>query len=171
MKRNPVKFFEYLQRTCEHRREKTCLFKKKNEDACNIEKCPMMPRTENKSLLNPACELLRELNLDFIHMQRTGTSARDTLKTNKGFHDLLIFLDEHVLAIELKTGKNDLRKDQIEKHESFKNKTYAISKKVDTLGDFFCELVSATSKREDTLIEKNKIKIKKWLDKYGIDYK
>jgi len=161
MKKNPKEFYDFLKKTCDFRSDLKCFKSKRNPVLCIFESCSYIKK-ENKDILNPAMELLRILDIDFIHIARTKTSAKDVIKGNKGLADLFIFMDNNLLVVELKTKQGKLSGIQKEKANRFRLKGYVKYDILNNLFDFYTNIISYRSEREDIIIRKNAIKIQKW---------
>jgi hypothetical protein len=179
MKRDNKAFYEFFKKNCEFRKEVEygCVCKKNKIDKlhgyrqCHIEICPYIKK-ENQDILNPACELLRILDIDFYHEQRTSTSKRDILKSNKSLPDLIIFMDKKLLTIELKKpGKEKLSGGQLLRADRFRSKEYIGHYVVSDLGKFSEIILSIASESELFNLARKRNELKKWLDKNQIGCK
>ena len=147
-----------------------CNKNKKDPQPCIIEICPDIIK-ENRGLLNPAFELLRILDMDFIHLPKTKTGNRDVLKSNKGHADLLVLLDETMLIIEFKIKGKGLSKEQRDKADRYQLKRYARYDVINDLNNFYCNAISYLSYREELILKSKKKETDKWLKKYNINIK
>jgi hypothetical protein len=178
MKRDNKAFYEFFKKNCEFRKQTQIAFVCKKLKAvnkifheCQFEICPYIKK-ENQDILNPACELLRILDIDFYHEQRTSTSKRDILKSNKSLPDLIIFMDKKLLAIELKKpGQEKLKGGQETKAQRFMQKEYIEHHVISRLLDFFNLIVYNLNGIEDDKFSQVQIKVKKWLDKNNLGAK
>jgi hypothetical protein len=178
MKRDNKAFYEFFKKNCEFRKQTQIAFVCKKIKAvnkifheCQFEICPYVKK-ENKDILNPACKLLRILDIDFYHEQRTSTSKRDILKSNKSLPDLIIFMDKKLLTIEFKKpGKEKLSGGQLLKADRFRNKVYIVHYVISDLGKFSEIILSIASESELFNLASKRNELKKWLDKNQIGYK
>jgi hypothetical protein len=174
MNKKQLKFYEFMKSKCEYKKcgldqnDLRCIKNKKDIKTCNINNCFYI-KQENKGLLNPAMKLLRIINIPFYHIGRTKTSARDAIKSNEGLPDLAIFLDYYVYFMEFKIDQNKLEEKQKEIAELLIEKNYSKYNVVNNLQDFYYNIMSYLSEKEEKKVIKNIIKVKKWMDENNIE--
>lgn len=168
MKNKQLEFYNFMARKCEYKErvfsqgDISCNKNKKDIKICNYNNC-FYVKNENKGLLNPAMELLRILEIKYLHIPKTKTGKHDILKTNKGMPDLFIFLDNNLIAVEFKTVGSKLSKEQINTSEQFQNTTYLFYEIINDIGHFYREIISSLSDREMAVMDKNILYLQKWL--------
>jgi hypothetical protein len=174
MKNKQLEFYNFMKTSCEYKKlgfdkdDVRCIKSKKDIKQCNINNC-FFVKQENKGLLNPAMELLRILEIEYIHIPKTKTGKHDVLKSNEGLPDLIMFFDNFVYFVELKVNQNKLSDSQKKKAEKLSNKNYSKYDVMNNLQDFYYNVLSYLSEREVVIMSRNYIKMTKWMQENNVE--
>lgn len=180
MKRNNTSFYEFVKKGCEYKNllptsmnanlrmyTEYCYKTKTKPILCCLQNCYFISN-ENKNLLLPASELLRILDIEFIHLQKNSSGKKDTLKSNKNHADLFIMLDNILLLCELKVKGKNPNKNQEEKIKKYSNINYAKSFVIDDLNNMFDLIMKNLSKREKSICCMKLKELSSWCSKHSI---
>lgn len=164
MKKTTV-YYNFISKKCEFKEDRYC---KKNKTECKEENCWYI-KTENKSILTPAMELLNMVGFEYYHIP--NKSFKGVKGKGQAFPDLFIYMDKYLLVIEFKLPGKNLEEKQEEKKSAFENKRYIKYKKIDDLSDFLNYIIDHVSCSELTAMKKKTERIYNWMNKNKIKIK
>jgi len=153
-------FYNFISKKCEFKEEDGLC--KKSKTVCKIDACWFI-KSENKSILTPAMELLNIIGIEYYHIP--NKSFKNCKSKGQSYPDLFIFMDRWILTVEFKMPGKKLAEEQEEIRQFFSSLRYAKYKKIDNLKDFFEFVLFYMSKNEVKQSEKKITKIYSWLNK------